>query len=283
MAERSNGYAKTALARLKRVQGFVLDMDGTLVLVDSNNAGLRALPGAVDFVQHLQKHHIPYVSFTNGTVRPPQGYVHKLADVGISIQPEAVLTPTSVAAEYLAQKGFRRVMALGGEGVSEPLVRAGLEVVRPPQHDVQAIFVGWFRDFTMADIEAACEAIWGGAKLYSASLAPFFAGSEGRVLGTSCAIVGAIRQITGARAKLLGKPAPEALRVASQRLGISPENLAVVGDDPALEIAMAHGGKALAVGVTTGVGRREDFAAVPKGARAHLVLRDMGELLELYR
>ena len=283
MAEVINGHAKRALARLKRVEGFVLDIDGTLVLGDRNNAGLKALPGAVNFVQHLLARKIPFVSFTNGTVRPPQDYVPKLADVGIPVPPEGILTPTSVAAEYLARKGVRRVMALGGEGVSEPLVRAGLEVVRPPQHDVQAIFVGWFRDFSMADIEAACQAIWGGAKLYSASLAPFFAGSEGRVLGTSCAIVGAIRQITGTRAKLLGKPAREALVVASRRLGIEPENLAVVGDDPDLEIAMAHRGKALAVGVMTGVGRREDFAAVPREIRAHLVVRDMRELLELYR
>ncbi len=51
----------------------------------------------------------------------------------------------------------------------------------------------------MKDIEAACHAIWGGAKLYVASDVPFFATKQGRTIGYSFAIVGAIRRVTGRR------------------------------------------------------------------------------------
>ena len=276
--------SRSAIARLKRARGFVLDMDGTLVLGDRNNAGIRALPGAAEFVAFLNESGVPCVSFTNGTVRSPRDIVPKLAAAGIHLNAEAILTPSSVAADYFTRKGMRRILVLGGEGVSTPLEEAGLEVVRPPLRDgIDAIFAGWFRDFTMADIEAACDAVWSGAKLFVASLVPFFASSEGRVLGTSAAIAGAVRQITGARATVLGKPSLEALRAASHVLGIPARDLAVVGDDPALEILMAHRGKALAVGVTTGVAKEADYAAVPKKDRAHLVVRDMAELLSLYR
>lgn len=150
------------------------------------------------------------------------------------------MTPAGVAADYLSRRGFRRIMVLGGEGVSVPLEETGFEIMRPPERDnVDAIFIGWFRDFTMADIEAACEAVWSGAKLFVASLAPFFTTTKGRTLGTSCAIAGAIARITGCRARVLGKSSLEALRCASRRLGLPAFDLAVIGDDHALEVPMA--------------------------------------------
>ena len=48
--------------------------------------------------------------------------------------------------------------------------------------------------------------------------------------------------------------------------------IAVFGDDPALEMRMARGAGALAVGMTTGLQTRESFAAQPKRDRADLVL-----------
>jgi NagD protein len=276
--------ARSAIARLKRCKGFVLDMDGTLVLGDRNNHGIRALPGAAEFVAHLRDLNVPCVSFTNGTVRPPRDIAPKLAAAGIQLDPAQILTPSSVAADYFTRKRMHRILVLGGEGVSRPLEEAGLEVVCPPVHDrIDAVFAGWHRDFTMADIEAACAAVWTGAKLYVASLVPFFATAEGRTLGTSAAIAGAVRQITGARAKVLGKPSPEALKAACHVLKLSARDIAVVGDDPFLEIPMAHRGGALAVGVTTGVAKEEDYLAVPKKDRAHLVVSGMDELLALYR
>jgi hypothetical protein len=47
-----------------------------------------------------------------------------------------------------------------------------------------AVLAGWFPEFTMPALEAACHAVWDGATLYSASQTPFFAVDGGRALGT---------------------------------------------------------------------------------------------------
>lgn len=278
-------FSQDALTeRLSRVKGFVIDMDGTLVLGDKRNHGLKPLPGALDFIAHLKAKDIPFVALTNGTVRPPAAYVPALGEAGFKFSERQILTPASSAADYLKAKRFKRVMILGGDGVGEPIREAGIEIVRPPEYkDVDAIFVGWFRDFTMSDIEAACEAVWNGAKLFTASNAPFFASANGRTLGTSCAIIGAISKITGTRAKVLGKPSPEALRCASRRLSIAPSDLAVIGDDPALEVAMARKAGATAIGVTTGIANEEDFLAVPEAVLPHMVAANIGEVLKVLR
>ena len=120
---------------------------------------------------------------------------------------------------------------------------------------MDAVFVGWFREFTMSHLEAACHAVWSGAALYSASETPFFAAAGGRALGTSRAISAMIRSVTGCRLTVTGKPSLDALRAAATRLGVPARDLVVVGDDPLLEVPMAHRGRALAVAVADRPGR----------------------------
>ena len=109
------------------------------------------------------------------------------------------------------------------------------------------MYVGWHPECGMKDIEAACQAIWAGAKLYVASDVPFFATKQGRTIGYSYAIVGAIRRMTKAPMILTGKPSLHALRFVARKLGIPMREVAVVGDDPLVEIIMARRGGADAV------------------------------------
>jgi HAD superfamily hydrolase (TIGR01450 family) len=272
------------LARLRAARGFVFDMDGTLVLGDRRNKGLQPLPGAVELLTHLHEKGVPYVVLTNGTTRPPAAYGATLRALGFPLRDEEVFTPGSVAADYLARTGFRRVMILGGDGVRIPLEAAGLTVVRPqPGAQADAVFVGWYREFTMEDIEAACHVIWKGAKLFVASMSLFFATAHGRALGTSRLISAAITSVTGAKPTVLGKPSLEALRSVARALGAKTAQIAVAGDDPSLEVPMAHRGKALAIAVSTGIGSDADFARAPAARRPHITVRDARQLLALYR
>jgi NagD protein len=113
-------------------------------------------------------------------------------------------------------------------------------------------------------------------------MAPFFATAHGKALGTSRAICAMITSITGQRARVLGKPSLEALRCAGRRLGIDPAELAVVGDDPALEVPMAHRGGSLAIAVHTGIGDELAFANLALEDQPHLTVHSAQELLKLY-
>ena len=278
-----NGISSTLLARLRRVRGFVFDQDGTLVLGDRRNHGLRPLPGAIEFLDRLSARGIPFVTLTNGTVRTPESYVGELRAAGFPLHSEIVFTPSVVAADYLARRKLHRVMVFGGEGIHLPFQSAGIETSRPMERSaVDAVFVGWARDFTMEDLEAACHAVWSGAKLYTASSSRFFATAEGRAIGTSRAICAVITSLTGRRPTILGKPSTHALRFVAQRLGLEPRHIAVVGDDPALEPPMARRGGALAIAVQSGLAKRPDFLRAPMNQRPHLVLDDLAELMRLY-
>jgi HAD superfamily hydrolase (TIGR01450 family) len=260
----------------------MFDLDGTLVLGDRASRSYILLPGALEVVSTLKAKSIPFNILTNGSAYPPPEQAARLRKVGLDIDDDQMLTPSSVTADYLQGKGVKRVLVLGSPGVAFCLTEIGLEAVfpgDPGEADVQAVYVGWHPDCNMRDIESAAKAIWGGAKLYVASDVPFFATKEGRSIGYSHAIVAAIRSLTGGRQTVLGKPSLHALRFVSRRLGVPIGQIGVVGDDPQLETAMARRGGAVGFGVATGLTRVDDWAAQPPAWRPHHVLETVGELI----
>lgn len=277
-----DGIPATVRERLREARGFVFDMDGTLVLGDRHGHQLRPLPGALGITRWLTGQQVPFVILTNGTARAPHHYAGKLRSAGFDVADESVMTPASSAVVVCLRRGHRRVMVLGNDGLIQPLRDAGIEVVPPhgrPAAD--AVLAGWHPEFTMSELESACHAVWSGAVVYSCSQSIFFASADGKTLGTSRAITAMIKSLTGCRVEIVGKPSLHALRSAGARLGVRPRDLAVVGDDPALEVPMAHSGRALAVAVRTGIGADGSFDRLSPGRAPHLTLPGVGNLLTL--
>jgi 4-nitrophenyl phosphatase len=280
----TSAHSPAALDRLRNSRAFVFDMDGTLVLGDKTNHSLNPLPGALEMTNFLSERGVPFLLFTNGTARTPKEYVRMLYNVGFPLKENGVMTPASSAADVFRRRGYKRILTLGGEGLNEPLRAAGMKVLAPEgKPQVDAVLVGWFREFTMTALEAACYAAWNGAKVYSCSQSLYFATAQGKALGTSRAISAMIKDLTGARIHVIGKPSLEALRCAARQLGVRTKALTVVGDDPSLEIPMALRGGALAVAVNTGIGGADTYADLPEKKRPHLIVHDVGELLSLYK
>ncbi|MES2260612.1 MAG: HAD family hydrolase [Pseudomonadota bacterium] len=270
------------LQQLRAVRGYLFDMDGTLVLGDKHNSGMNPLPGAREIIAHLRQRQVPLVIFTNGTARPPAHYAKQLRAAGFDIGDHEFMTPASSAADLFVAKGYRRVMVLGGEGVSQPLEAAGIEVLAPRgKQKVDAVLAGWYREFTMECLEAACHAVSEGAPYYSCSQAAFFATAGGRALGTSRVISAMVKDVTGCKVNVVGKPSLDALRGAARRLGVKPAQMAVVGDDPVLEVPMARRGGAFAVAVNSGLGSPDAYLHLAENRQPHVLLEGVDALLEL--
>jgi 4-nitrophenyl phosphatase len=263
------------------IKGFMFDLDGTLLLSDHALGSYEVLPGAIEVLEHLAAKSIPYLVFTNGSAYPPPEQAKRLRDLGLPVADDRMFTPSSVASDVMARHGIRRTLVLGKRGVGYALAEAGIETVFPGEpraHEADAVYVGWHPECHMKDIEAACQAIWAGAKLYVASDVPFFATREGRSMGYSYAIVGAIRRMTKVPMILTGKPSLLAMRFVARKLGVPVRAVGVVGDDPAVEIIMAQRGGATAFGVTTGVMKQVDWERESGKRRPHYVLNDLREL-----
>ncbi|MDO9029591.1 MAG: HAD hydrolase-like protein [Hydrogenophaga sp.] len=266
------------------MRGFVFDIDGTLALADKRLSGYQPLPGACELLALLRERSIPHVGFTNGSTKTPQQLSEALTAIGIELDERHTMTPVSVAVDLFQRRGYKRLLVLGGEGVWKPLVDAGFDVVRSPERadNADAVLIGWHPEFVLADLDAACRAVWAGAAFYTVSKAAFVASREGRTLGISGALSAAVQSVTGKKAVVVGKPSAQALTCACGRLGgVRPAQMAIVGDDISLENAMAHRGGAMSIGVHTGLSSAEDFERLPTASRAHLSIRGVDRLLEM--
>lgn len=265
----------------QEIRAAVFDIDGTLALMDKAKGTYTALPGAIEALAQCQAAGLPTVAYTNGTFFPPAHYYPLLADAGLVLEPGHILTPAAVAAEAMQAMGYRRVMVMGGEGTTVPLQDAGIEIVAPTKDapPVEAVLLGWTKDFNAEQLEAVVQAVWDGAKPFAGSVAPYFAGAGGkRLLGISGAIAAALTNATGIEVTVFGKPQTKGLEAVEAITGVAPQNMMIVGDDPKLEIRMGRQAGALCVGVTTGLADRAGFAAAPEDQRAQIVLSNLADL-----
>jgi NagD protein len=176
-------------------------------------------------------------------------------------------------------------MVLGCPGVWQPLADLGLDIVLSNIDDpgpVEAVYIGWYREFAFKDLENAWLAVRDGAELYTASDVPFFATANGPGIGTSCAIAAALKPLTGKEAIVLGKPSVHAIESAARRLGHPVTTIAVVGDDADLEVPMAKNNGALSVYVHTGTGGPRAFDERPQSSWPDISVANVGALMAIY-
>ena len=146
---------------------------------------------------------------------------------------------------------------------------------------MEAVYTGWFREFTFPDLEAACHSVWGGAMLTTASHVPFFATANGRTIGASYSINIMIESLTDTTVRVLGKPSREAFEAALAGMALPADaapNVVVVGDDPGLEIAMARSVGAFGICITTGLMKRNAVAGLPLEQQPELLIDDLNTL-----
>ncbi|WP_238364146.1 HAD-IIA family hydrolase [Mesobacterium pallidum] len=268
-----------------RWKAAIFDIDGTLALMNKAEGTFTALPGAIEAIAACRAAGTRVVAYTNGTFFPPAHYYPLLADAGIRIEPGFLLTPAAVAAARLRDMGYTRIMVMGGDGTTVPVAEAGIEIVAPTPDagPVDAVLLGYTRDFGATELEAVVQAVWDGAKPFAGSVAPYFASSKGRMLGISGAIAAALENATDQKVTVFGKPETAGLDMVAALTGADPSEMVVIGDDPKLEIRMARRAGAHAVGVTTGISDAAMFASFPEGERAHEVLPTLETFADLLK
>ena len=249
-------------------KGFMFDLDGTLILSNRKLGSYQVIPGAVEVLQELERRGIPFLAMTNGSAYAAARQGPRLREVGLPIADEHLFTPNSVAGKVFTDRGHKMVLVLGTPGVVEALEGHGVPCCVAGDAAAQradAVYVAWHPECTMEHIHVAAGRVLEGAAFYTASDVPFFATQEGPAFGYSCAINGAIQRVTGREPEVTGKPSQLAMDFVSAELGLAPAEIAVIGDDPKVEMEMARAGGAIGVGVTSGTTSRDEWAAQPDG------------------
>jgi HAD superfamily hydrolase (TIGR01450 family) len=263
--------------QLDDVRGFVFDVDGSLVHRDADFRS-RPLPGAVRVLEAIRASGRPLVLFTNGSHIGPEGFAKGLREDGLPVEDHELLTPVCSALSYLARRfSGSSVMVFGSQAVRDRMARAGVPLVDGDEAEV--VFVAHIDEVDLGAMERAARAVSRGARLLTANYQRGFWGANGVVFSRGAMVTAAIAKVTGARPVVVGKPSRAAVREISDRLGVPSRELAVIGDDLGMDIALGRLGGSRTILVRSGISGSVDLAGVPERQRPDAVVDGVEEVL----
>jgi HAD superfamily hydrolase (TIGR01450 family) len=256
----------------------VFDVDGTLVHRGPDGRA-RPTPGAVEVLERIRGSGRPLVLFTNGSHVPSAAIAAGLREDGLPVGDEEMLTPTDSAITYLrSTHRDHRVLLFGSENVAEHMRAAGIALTAGG--DAEAVYVAHLGQVDLDEIERAARAVVRGAPLLTASYVRGYAGANGIIFSRGAMITAAIAKVTGARPRVLGKPSRAAVAEVSHRLGVPSTEIAVVGDDLDLDVALGRLGGSHTILVRSGISGQVDLGGLPERRRPDAVIERVSDLLE---
>jgi 4-nitrophenyl phosphatase len=256
---------------LRAIQALIIDMDGVLWLDNT------PLPGLVPFFGFLQRKTIPFILATNNASKTPDQYVRKLADFGVVIRPEHVLSSPLATAAYLKRelKAGARVYVVGQEGLNEAMQEAGFILLDDLSQTADAVVAGVDFTLTYDKLKYAALHIQRGARFVGTNGDLTFPAEEGPLPGAG-AILAAIQAATGVRPITIGKPERLMFDIAVSKLGSSSAQTAMLGDRLETDILGGQRAGLKTILVTSGIDNETTILA--KGIEPDAVFSGIEEL-----
>ncbi|GAC1370859.1 MAG: hypothetical protein NVSMB32_15210 [Actinomycetota bacterium] len=236
---------------IERYDAFAFDLDGVIWLA---GAIIAQAPAAIAAVRQAAK---PLLFLSNNASYAPSWIVARLAEGGMRVTEEEVLTSAAAARAWLQREGLvgERAFVLGTQPVVDQLADL-LEIV-PVERGAKVglVFVARDLELTYARLTAASDAVRGGAVFVASNRDHVMPISGGFEPGTG-SILAAVETASGRRALSIGKPELPMMQAAAERLDRS--GVLMIGDRTDSDVAGARTIGWDAALVLTGVTRPGD-------------------------
>jgi HAD superfamily hydrolase (TIGR01450 family) len=254
--------------------GYAFDLDGTVYLGDA------PLPGAIETIGRIRQAGRRVVFVTNNPLHTAEDYAGKLRGFGVAATTADVVTATDALVSYLsAACPQAQLLVLGEPLLLETLSAAGFVLTGDPAL-ADMVVVSFDRTFDYAKLLAAYRALrLGGARLVATNPDPYCPTPDGG-LPDCAAMLAAVQACSGAVAEaVVGKPSGHMAAAVLDRLGVTAERAAMVGDRLSTDMVMARSAGMAAVLVLTGATSPADLAAAEPPAVPDYVIQTLSELL----
>lgn len=213
---------QTLASHLPPAEGYLIDLDGTLL------SGSSLLAGAVNFLSQLPA---PFVILSNDSEHMPQQIAALFRKKGLAMGRRDVILAGAVAIETIAERSpGARVLLLASAALS---VRAQALGLRIDSTEPEIVLVARDRAFSFDKLAAAARAVSKGASVVLACPDMSHPGRNGTPVPEVGALAAALFACVGpVPYEVIGKPEPTLFRIGCERLGIAPARCLMIGDNP---------------------------------------------------
>ncbi len=230
-----------------KIKGLLIDLDG--VIYNDNTP----IEGAVETIQWLEDSGIPFRFLTNTTMKSRESLQKKLAAMGIHVNKDCIFSAVTAAVYYVQKKqGNCHLLLLEDaqkefEGLAEKNKKVDFVVAGDPGETVS---------YKM--LNDAFLHLFSGARLIALQKNRFWLSDGGYQLDAG-PFVALLEYAANTQATIVGKPSKAFFDMALSHLGMTAQEVAMIGDDIESDIAGAKNRDIMACLVRTGKFREKDL------------------------
>ncbi|MGL4697673.1 TIGR01457 family HAD-type hydrolase [Enterococcus larvae] len=236
-------------------KGYLIDLDGTIYL------GKEIIPAGKRFVEQLQQSDQPFLFVTNNTTKTPEAVAERLAkEFDLHVQPSTIYTASLATIDYMkeANKG-NRVYVIGESGLVDLILAAGFVW---DEEEPDYVVVGLDTEITYEKLVKATLAIRRGAEFIGTNPDKNIPTERGLLPGAGSMI--ALIETAVQRAPIMiGKPNAVIMNEAVKVLGLTKDEVIMVGDNYETDIQAGIKNGIDTLLVLSGFTQKEDVPNLP--------------------
>jgi len=268
-------------AKIRDVECFLLDMDGTIYLGDT------LIDGTVDFLRILKQQNKKAIYITNNSSKATIQYVEKLAQLGIESGEEDFFTSVNALLYHLNKKHRGATLFLPGTPVLEEyLCENGFKIVKEyypePGKRPDYVILAFDTTLTYDKLRIACDYITDGVEYWATHPDLVCPVSPGRSVPDAGSFMNCIEGATGKRPSfIVGKPNPCMIEVIMEKYGYDPKHVAVIGDRLNTDILSAVNAGVQSICVLTGEAKMGDIQNTPEEQKPTYVFHSIKDVYHI--
>lgn len=236
-------------------KGYLIDLDGTIYL------GKAPIPAAKGFVEELQRRQLPFLFVTNNTTKSPITVVNRLAnEFDIHVNEAQVYTASLATIDFMKDdnKG-KKVYVIGEAGLIDLILSAGFQW---DEENPDYVVVGLDSQVTYEKLTIATLAIHRGATFIGTNPDKNIPTERGLEPGAG-SLISLLETATRVKPIFIGKPEAVIMEKSLERIGLTKEEVIMVGDNYETDILSGINNGIDSLLVLSGFTPKEAVATLP--------------------
>lgn len=253
---------------LRKVDTFLLDMDGTIYLGD------RLFDCTLPFLALLRRQNKRYIFLTNNSSKNKTAYLEKLTRLGVPVEEDSVFTSGEATTIYLnAEKPGARIYLCATPSLEAEFTQAGFILTdKDPDYAV----LGFDQTLTYEKLVKLCDFVRAGLP-FIATHPDLNCPVEGGFIPDTGAMLALVRASTGRDPDyIVGKPNRGIIDALARKESLDQSRMAMVGDRLYTDIAVGVNAGITSILVLSGESTREDLAV--SDVKPDYVFKDLSEI-----
>lgn len=217
----------------ENVKAVLFDLDGTVYY------GSRIIDGANEAIKHCRACGKQVFFLTNNSTKTREQIFQKLLGMGIDCKFDEVLTSGYVAALYAQKEKLEDIYICGSENLVSEFESLGVHVVGAEQ--AHNLLIGYDPAFDYEKMTNAVRVAMHARKVIACNKEKTFLGEGAKPFPGCGGMVAPIEWCSGRTADyVIGKPNTLMLDITGEMLGLTSDQMLVVGDTYESDILMAN-------------------------------------------